>query len=1101
MRMMSLVVFGMLGLAMSSLSADEPTERVPDGVSILGVRVIPEVVELGHRFEYRQLLVLGDAGEGQVVDLTRQSQFRVEPEVASVDTAGLVTPRVDGDGVVLVSFGGNTVRVPVRVSGFESDYRPSFVRDVQPALSRMGCNQGTCHGAKDGKAGFKLSLRGYDSIYDHRALTDEVAARRFNRVAPDQSLMMLKASGSIPHAGGVLTRPGEPYYELMRRWIADGVPYDGDTSPRVASIAVDPQLPVLPRAGMVQQMRVIATFTDGTTRDVTRESFVESGNIEVVTAKPGGRLEALRRGEAPVLVRYEGAYAATTLTVMGDRSGFAWQPAPVFDRIDELVDAKLQRLRILPSELCTDSEFVRRLYLDLTGLPPTAAQVRQFLEDPADSRVKRDALVDALIGSPAYVEYWTNKWADLLQVNRKFLGEEGAVALRNWIRDSIASRKPYDQFAREVLTASGSTLGNPPSAYWKVLREPVDAMENTTHLFLAIRFNCNKCHDHPFERWTQDQYYELAAYFTQVGRKEDPAYTGQTIGGSAVEGAVPLVEVIFDAESGEITHDRTGQVTPPEFPYVTDGFVSTGRTRREALAEWLTSAENPYFARSYVNRVWGYLTGVGIIEPIDDIRAGNPPTNPELLDELTRGFLESGFDAQELMRRICKSRTYQLSIRTNAWNEDDDVNYSHAVPRRLPAEVLFDSFHFAAGAPFRIPGAAAGVRAAELPDVGVSVPFLEDFGRPVRESACECERSSGVALGPVMKLVNGSSLAEAISDPGNELAKLVGEISDDRRLVEELFLRFLARYPTEREVEVAIATLQEAGSDLPERQAEFEAYLSRALEGQAAWEAAQQVDVVWRTLEPEQATSDLGATFERVEDGSWKVSGNTGAETYRLEMPIPRTGLTGIRLEALADASLPAQGPGRADNGNFVLSELVVERLDPAAPEGATRIALTDARADFSQDGWNVAGAIDGNEGSGWAIMPAFGQSHHASFRFAEPLGAEGGSHLRVSLVHRFPDGKHLIGRLRLSVTDASGPLDRAAGDPLLAEALRTPEPQRTEEQRQRLRDAMLGQDSTYVRLRQAFEQVRNEAANPRLIGAQDLAWALVNSPAFLFNR
>lgn len=1095
-----------LGFCSSSLYAQSDSlsieeVAVPEGVEIGELQLEPAAIELVGPMAYSQVLVTSRTPLGELVDLTRAASYRIEPEIATINAQGVVDGVSDGEGMLIASFEGREARIPIRVVGMGDEFHPSFIRDVQPVLSRLGCNQGTCHGAKDGKGGFKLSLRGYDGLYDFRALTDEIGARRFNRVAPDQSLMLLKASGSIPHVGGVLTRPGESYYEILRQWIADGVPFDLSTSPRVASISISPELPVLPRAGMQLQMRVLATYTDGSVRDVTTEAFVEAGNIEVLSPLKGGRVTTLRRGEAAILVRYEGSYAATTLTVMGDRTGFEWVAQPVFDRIDELVDLKLQRMKIQASDLCNDDEFVRRVYLDLTGLPPTAAAVRSFLADPTPSRQKRDALVDSLVGSPEYVEYWTNKWADLLQVNRKFLGEEGSVALRNWIHDSIASNKPYDLFAREVLTAEGSTLANPPAAYWKVLRDPTAAMENTTHLFLAIRFNCNKCHDHPFERWTQDQYYELAAYFAQVGRKEDPAFVGQRIGGSAVEGAVPLVEIVFDQGGGEVVHDRTGQQTPPKFPYEHSGFVSTGVSRRSMLAEWLTSSENPYFARSYVNRMWGYLTGVGIIEPIDDIRAGNPPTNEELLAYLEQEFIDNGFDMNWLVKKICKSRTYQLSLRSNAWNEDDSINYSHALPRRLPAEVLFDSFHFATGAPFRIPGAPEGLRAAELPDAGVSIPFLDDFGRPVRESACECERSSGVALGPVMKLVNGSSLAQAISDPANDLARLAREIPDDSQLIDELFLRFLARFPTEREKILALETLKAPGADLPEREAELADYLALVAERQAEWEAARTGDVSWQAFDPAVMASAVDATFEKRDGGSIFVAGNTGHDTYRFEAAVETQGLTGLRLEALADPSLPAGGPGRAQNGNFVINEIIVEQFSAATPEQRTRIALRNPSADFSQDGWPIAGAIDGNETTGWAIMPAFNQNHAAVLQFAQPLSAEQGEMLSISLVQKFSDGKHLLGHLRLSLTNSSGELNRAAMQGPLADALRVPVEQRTAEQQQVVRDSMLASDLRYQRLKQAVEQSRIEGQNPRLTGLQDLAWALVNSPSFLFNR
>ncbi len=430
---------------------------------------------------------------------------------------------------------------------------------------------------------------------------------------------------------------------------------------------------------------------------------------------------------------------------MGDRTGYAWKDVEAYNYIDELVYDKLKRVKELPSGVCTDAEFIRRVYLDLTGLPPTPDEVRAFLADARPQRVKRDAVVDKLIGSPDFVEYWTNKWADLLDVNRKFLGEQGAKAYRAWIRKAVAENMPYDQFAHAILTASGSNLDNPPASYYKILRDPDAAMENTTQLFLAVRFNCNKCHDHPFERWTQNQYYELAAFFAQVGRQEDPQFQGPEArrhrrGGRPRRSS----RIISDTGGGDVKQPRTGAVTPPKFPFLHGDLAPATAPRREQLAHWIVSKENPYFAKSYVNRLWSYLLGVGIIEPVDDIRAGNPPSNPELLDRLTKEFIASGFNSREMLRTICKSRTYQLSIHTNPWNEGDDLNYAHAVPRRLPAEVLYDAIERATGSASRLPGLPAGARAAQLLDSAQDAPggFLDLFGKPARESVCECERSS-----------------------------------------------------------------------------------------------------------------------------------------------------------------------------------------------------------------------------------------------------------------------------------------------------------------------------------------------------------------------
>lgn len=397
-------------LVLSARGDDIPAEKLPDGLNVVSISAQPATVELKHKFDYRQVLIAGKLDTGETVDLTRIAKPSQSGGAVTVSNDGLIRAKADGSDQVTFTLGSHSVAVPVTVSGVAAPHTVSFVRDVQPALGRMGCNAGTCHGAKEGKAGFKLSLRGYDALYDHRAFTDDIGGRRFNRSAPDQSLMLLKATGSIPHVGGVRTTVDHPYYQLVRDWISQGVKLDL-AAPRVSKIEVLPVNPTVPRPGMKQQVTVMATYADGLVRDVTREAFIESGNIEIIEANTSGVLTTLRRGEAPVLVRYEGAYAATTIVVMGDRTGFAWQPKPQHNYIDELVDKKLQQVKILPSDLCTDDEFVRRVYIDLTGLPPTAEQTKAFLRAPGEGRAKRDALVDQLVGSREYVEHWTNKWA------------------------------------------------------------------------------------------------------------------------------------------------------------------------------------------------------------------------------------------------------------------------------------------------------------------------------------------------------------------------------------------------------------------------------------------------------------------------------------------------------------------------------------------------------------------------------------------------------------------------------------------------------------------------------------------------------------------
>jgi hypothetical protein len=1085
--------------------ADEPTaerEQLRPGMELVSLAVDPPSIQCDDRFDYAQLLVTGTLSTGETLDVTRMVEIQAPAGVVSVSPTGMVRPTGDGEGNITLTLAGQTVAMPVNVSGMSAPFDVSFIQHVNPAMGKLGCNAGTCHGAKDGKNGFKLSLRGYDPLYDHRALTDDLEGRRFNRAAPDTSLMLLKPSGAAPHVGGVLMQPGEPYYELLRMWIAQGVKLDLD-APRVASITVLPNNPTLPLEGMKQQMKVLATYTDGEVRDVTAEAFLESSLTEVLTVDKAGLATAIRRGEASVLARFEGAYAATTMVVMGDRSGFEWKPAVVQNHIDELVDQKLQRLKILPSELCTDAEFLRRIYLDLCGVPPSPEEVRSFLADTRPSREKRDEVIDRLIGSPEFIEHWTNKWADMLQVNRKFLGEQGATALRGWIRQAVATNMPYDEFAYSVLTAGGSTLENPPASYYKVLRTPTDVMENTTQLFLAVRFNCNKCHDHPFERWTQDQYYHLAAYFSQVGLKDAPEFADQRIGATDVEAGKALVEIVFDQESGEVTHDRTGKIAEPSFPYPTPGTEDSEASRRVQLAKWLTSKDNQYFAKSYVNRMWSYLLGVGIIEPVDDIRAGNPPTNPELLDRLTADFVASDFNVRELMRTICKSRTYQLSLQANRWNEDDQSNYAHATARRLPAETLYDALQRVTGHTAPLPGLPEGSLASQLPDAGAKVPdgFLELFGRPVRESACECERSTGIMLGQMLNLVNGPTFAEAIAASSNRIESIVAAQTDDAKIVEELFIAILNRPATEAEIAMGVEAIHASQAERARLVEELKQYEATTLAAnQADWEARQSTQA-WTPLEVEAVQSSGGATFTKLDDGSWLATGeNPERDTVTITAKTPLETLTALRLEVLADDSLPSQGPGRAENGNFVLNELRATAQPADESAAALPLAFTVAQADFSQDGWHVGGAIDGNPGSGWAVMPAFAKPHVAVFELGADALAANTSKFTVQLVQDFGT-RHTVGRFRLSATNGPRPVMLEGLPEAITAILAIPADQRNDAQRAELAAFYRPLDAGLKQHELALNAAGRDAAESRLRGAQDLAWALLNSPAFLFNR
>jgi hypothetical protein len=1108
-------IWFMLLFALPAFAAEGGTEVLPPGAKVQSLRAEP--IELRSRFASAQLVVQGQLANGETIDVTRIARISY-PAIVAASANGLVRAVKDGTGTIQVALQGAKLDVPVTVKFPKSQEAISFVKDVQPVLSKLGCNAGTCHGSAQGKNGFKLSLRGYDPIFDHRALTDDLEGRRFNRADPDKSLMLLKPVGAVAHAGGVVMQPDDSNYRLIREWISQGVKQDL-AAPRVKSITVAPAAVVLNEIGTKQQFRVVATYTDGSQRDVSADAFIESSNSEVVTVDKTGLLSSLRRGEATMLARYEGAYAAANVVVMGDRSGFEWVQRPVHNFIDELVDAKLKKVKIQASELCDDAEYLRRVSIDLTGLPPTADEVASFLADKTPSQEKRNAIVSKLIGSENYIDHWTNKWGDLLQINRKFLGDKGATALRQWVRDAISKNMPYNQFAYEILTASGSNAELPQAGYYKILRTPDAVMENTTQLFLAIRFNCNKCHDHPFEKWTQDQYYETAAFFAQVNRKEDPKYKGQKIGGTAVEGAKPLVEIIEDSKAGEVTHERTGQVAPPKFPFTHSGTPKADLPRRVQLAQWITAKENPYFAKSYVNRIWSYLLGVGIIEPIDDIRAGNPATNPELLDRLTKEFIESGFNTSKLMATIVQSRTYQLSIKTNAWNKGDELNYSHALPRRLPAEVLFDSIHRVTGAQSRLPGVPAGSRAAQLVDSNIDLPgsFLELFGKPVRESACECERSNTMMLGPVLAMVNGPIVADAIKDPNNALNKFVEAEKNDERVVKQIYLAVLNRMPTAQEMDIGLSAIKDAKTDLEflrgeyqKKKTAFDEY-GKTVDGKLkAYEDAlrNQKPTRWEVLTPSKveskngptrATVKAGATLSVQKDGSILATGKIDAvDIYTVEGDVKfAEPITAMRLEALADPTLPGKGPGRSPNGNFVLNELKLTAKGPNE-SAAKPVRLVGAQATFQQANYPAGNAVDNDRASGWAISPRGGQNHSALFKFQQPVQAKDGVKLSFSLEQEFGQS-HVLGKFRISVTTDKNPSLQSTVPADVVAILQTPAKDRTPKQTERIRELFIAQDAEYQRLLRELPTV--PPADSRVLGAQDLTWALMNSPSFLFNR
>lgn len=1178
--------------------SDQPIYKAPNHIGkIKRLVVTPEKIEFLRPVDYAQLIVQGELESGEFVDLTHKAVVETDNKCVTVKGALLLATE-PGEGVVTVQADGASTQIPVSVNYLVGEFVPNFVMDVNPVLSKLGCNAGTCHGSQAGKNGFKLSLRGYDPIYDIRSFTDDMAARRTNIASPESSLMLLKPTGQVPHEGGTLLDLDSKYYWMIHEWIGGGAKLDLST-PKVASIEVFPKNPVLKDADWRQQFRVVATYGDGVKRDVTREAFLEIGDQEIASVQ-GNVVQGYRRGETPILARYEGAFAATTLTVMGDRKGFAWKQPETWGEIDRLVAKKWERMKIQPSALCTDEEFIRRIYLDLTGLPPKPEVVQAFIESQDPPRQKRDALIDSLVGNDEFVEHWSNKWADLMQVNRKYLGVPGATNLRNWIRDQVKTNRPYNEFAFDVLTATGSNRENPPAAYYKIHRTPEEVMENTTHLFLATRFNCNKCHDHPFEKWTQDQYYQTAAYFAQVKRVADPESKGAKIGGSAVEGAKPLYEIIKDSNQGEVKHDRTGEVTAPKFPFDCDFEDPGNGSRRAELAAWITSPDNPYFATSYVNRMWGYMTGVGLIEPLDDIRAGNPPSNPALMEYLRSEFVNHGFDSRHIIKLICKSRTYQLSVATNRFNADDNLNYSHAKARRLPAEVLFDSVHFTVGSDLKIPGVKPGTRAAALPDSGAKLPsgFLSTLGRPARESACECERTNDLQLGSVLALVSGPDVSRAINDKQNGIAKLVASEKNDTAVIDQLYLRILNRHATEQEVKVALELFQTIQQDhstlldslkkrqdfaaaeypkleqqrleaLKQSQAELDKVIQKhdpnLLKKEAAreeaiasanailaeyrkesgsfkhWKQRQLTEIQWKPIQVSKFESKIGREAEIRPDRSIMMKSKPGKDVYTVYTSTQFAGVSAVRLELLPDDTLPAKGPGLATNGNLVLTEFEMEIAHPEDPERWVKVPFASALNNTNQQNYPVSNSIDGKTTGqpGWAIGNAIGQASWATFQLKFPVGFSKGSRVRFKLYQDF-DELHQLGKFRISMTHYHGNPRLSVDEALLAELVKPEKnwnkPLRdkfvklyeqddvklaslkkqlveaskmipTHPDIQKVRDKIkrLGvatpKDAQLVQLELDVAASTSQLKNNRLTAAQDLAWALINSPSFLFNR
>lgn len=665
----------------------------------------------------------------------------------------------------------------------------SFRHDVMAVLSRAGCNQGVCHGNLNGKGGFKLSLRGEDPAHDYVVLTRDLMSRRTNALNPPDSLILRKATASVAHEGGRRFGPDSIEYRALVQWIAAGLPADPPNQPALVRLEATPTEQFLVEPADRVRLAVTATFADGRTRDVTRLACYEP-STQTVTVTPEGEVRRLQAGETAVLVRYLDRHAVVRLAFVPARPDFAWPAVPEANFIDRHVFTKLRALRIKPSELTADSVFLRRAYLDALGVLPTAEEVRVFL---ADARTdKRARLIDALLERPEFADFWALKWADLLRNEERTLDRKGVLAFHQWIRNSFAAGLPLDQFARALLSARGSTYSHPPANYYRALRDPQARAEATAQVFLGLRLQCARCHSHPFDRWTQEDYHALSAFFARVQYRVVENQRRDRLDKHEFDGE----QIVWQERTGDVAHPRTGQPLAPRF---LDGRVArSDGDRLHALAEWVTRPDNPFFARVQANRVWAHLFGRGIVDPPDDFRASNPPVNGPLLEALTADFVANRFDLRRLVRTIMTSRTYQLSSIPNETNADDETNFSRAVVRPLQAEQLADALAQVTGAAVRYNGHPEGTRAGQLAGVrpfrlrdqrpSAGEQFLKVFGKPDRLLSCECERASDATLAQAFQLISGSFTNELLSQADNRLGKLLAAGAPDTVLVEEFYL-------------------------------------------------------------------------------------------------------------------------------------------------------------------------------------------------------------------------------------------------------------------------------------------------------------------------
>jgi hypothetical protein len=797
--LLACAVVVVLSGAFGAPKADTPAADPAD------LAILPDAVVLRGQGSHQQLIVEARTANTYTGNRTATSTFTSSnPNVATVDSAGVVSAVSDGRAIITARDGGASVSAVVEVERASAPYPLTFRNHVMPVLTRAGCNSGPCHGSLSGKNGFKLTLRGYDPELDYLTLTRQAAARRINKVEPGRSLMLLKPTLAVSHGGGKRFAPRSPEYSVIAQWIAAGTPAPAEWDPSMTRLEVFPPTARL-KPGDEQPIVVRAHFSDGHAEDVTRWVKFSSNEGAVATVSEDGVAKVQGAGEAAISAWYLSKIVTARITSPFpsriDPAVYARAPRANF--IDGLVLAKLSELNIDPSPVSSDTEFIRRAYLDAAGILPGPDEVRAFLSDTrADKRAR---LIDALLERSEFVDYWAYKWSDLLLVSSRSLPSNAMWSYYNWIRSSVAANKPWDQMARELLTASGNTLANGAANYYVLHKNPINVTENVAMTFMGFSITCARCHNHPLEKWTQKDYYQMANLFSRIAVKN-----GTDRGDLSV----------YPARTGEINHPR---LNVPLAPRPLDGpslQLTAGTDRREFFADWLVSPDNPFFARALVNRAWKNFMGRGLVEAVDDIRDANPPTNPDLLAALTRDFVAHRFDVKHLVRTIMNSTTYQLSSKPTGTNAADLKYHSHYIARRLPAEVILDAISQVTGVAENFPN-YPGRRALQLPDAAVDSYFLTAFGRPTRVTAADSERQQEPSITQALHVINGDTINQKLAAPRGLIQTLVDGKSDNRTAVERIYLAALSRPPSDEELRTLSQAMDEAiargGPEAPRR--------------------------------------------------------------------------------------------------------------------------------------------------------------------------------------------------------------------------------------------------------------------------------------------